>query len=96
MTWPAHTPEISLGGQKRQILAFIPPTERGNKGAGEEKGGKNDHNEAFKLLRLDTMQETLVVTLRNPSRSFPREAQCHRVTDAGQTYRNRALTLALH
>lgn len=42
---------------------------------------------------VDTMQETLVVTLRNPSRRFPREAQWHTVTEAGRASRNDTLTL---
>lgn len=82
MTWSAHTAEISL-------YPTSGAREQGN------RGGKNDHNEAFKLLGLDTMQETLVVTLRNPSRSFPREAQSNGGWTDGEKQRteNRALNL---
>lgn len=71
MTCP-HTPDY-LGRAEKTNPGLRPTSgavEQGNRGTREEKGGKYDHNEAFKLLRLDTMQETLLVTLRNLSRSF--------------------------
>lgn len=78
-------PRLAREGRKDKSWPLSHQRSRGAR----DQGGKNDHNEAFKLLGLDTMQETLVVTLRNSSWSFPREAQCHRVMEAGQTDKNK-------